>query len=759
MVERIVSFAERLTPIALIGVGGIGKTSIILSVLHDDRVKGWFGDCRWFIRCDQFSASRVHFLRRFSKVVGAGVENPEDLTPLRQYLSSKKMLIVLDNAESILDPQGVNAQEIYGIMDELARFSNICLCVTSRVSTIPPSYETLEIPTLSVEAAHDTFYRIYKHGERCDSVSDVLEQLDFHPLSVALLATVAQHNKWGGNRLIREWEGQRTGVLRAQHSGSFAATIELSLASPMFRGLGPDARGLLEVAAFFPQGVDEENIDWLFSTISYAPHVFDTFCILSLTYRSDGFITMLAPLRDHLRPKDPITSPLLNVLKERYFTRLSVNIDLNEPSFGESRWIISEDVNVEHLLDVFASVDPNSEGVWNACANFFDHLYWHKPRLTMLGPKVEALSDNHPSKAWCLEMLSRLFDAVGNNAERQRILTHTLKLWRERGDDYWVANTLLSLSDTNRLLRLEKEAIEQVREASERFERLGNMAKQAECFIDLSRAFYDDGQLDAAEGAALRGIELLPEDEQYRVCQGHRLLGNVYASKGETEKAANHFKIALEIATTFGLLDDLFWTHYSLAKMFSEQSAFDTAHDHIDRAALHTNNTYYLGRAMELRANFWFKQQMFEKARLEASRAVDTYVKVGATKDIEDCRKLLGKIGELDLDSAGEPSPEQRHFLRVLTCHSKIKRPLESLDSCPGFFLRHPRASHKLPRLFIHPIHTLSGFTDPLFMISYNIVTQIVRTGIVFFSKIWTWGDCLIGEKTPDFPLDLLGLS
>ena len=73
------------------------------------------------------------------------------------------------------------------------------------------------------------------------------------------------------------------GVLHAQHSGSLAATIELSLGSPMFLELGHDARGLLEAVAFFPQGVNEKNFNWLF------PDMFDRFCILSLTYQNDGF--------------------------------------------------------------------------------------------------------------------------------------------------------------------------------------------------------------------------------------------------------------------------------------------------------------------------------------------------------------------------------------------------------------------------------------------------------------------------------------
>ena len=383
LIESIAGFVENLTPIALIGAGGIGKTSIALAVLHHHRIKQRFGENCRFIRCDQFPASPTLLLNRLSKVVGAGVENLEDLTPLYPFLSSKEILIVLDNAESILDPRGAEAEKIYALVEELTRLEKICLFITSRISTIPPECEVFDVPTLPMNAARDTFYRIYKKREQSNLITEILEQLDSHPLSITLLATVACQNKWDTERLTREWNTRRTSALQTEHNKSLAATIELSLASPLFQELGPNTRELLSVIAFFPQGVNETDVDRLFPTISDGPNILDKLCILSLTYRSNGFITMLAPLRDYFSPKDPKSSSLLCTAKEHYFTRMSVDLDPDRPDFGESRWITSEDVNVEHLLDVFATIDGDSAGVWEACINFMRHLLWHKARLVI----------------------------------------------------------------------------------------------------------------------------------------------------------------------------------------------------------------------------------------------------------------------------------------------------------------------------------------------------------------------------------------
>ena len=571
---------------------------------------------------------------------------------LRPFLSSKEVLIVLDNAESILDPQGMDAEEIYGVVEELSQFGNIWLWITSRISTIPPDCETFNIPTLTIDAARDTFYRIYKHGGQPSLVNKILDQLDFHPLSITLLATVAHQSRWGTDRLAREWEMRRTSALQTQHSKSLAAAIELSLASPMFRGLGPNAREILGVVAFFPQGVDEGNLEWLFPTIPNRASVFDTFCILSLTHRTNGFITILAPLRDYLSPKDPKSSLVLCRTKECYFTRMSVTSHPGEPNFGETRWIVSEDVNVEHLLDVFTTIDASSDSVWRACADFAEHLFLQKQRLIVLKPKIERLPNDHCHKPRCLFYLSRLSGSVGNLVECKQLLTHVLKLWREQGEDYWVALTLMVLSQTIRGMGLPKEGIPLVKEALDIYDRCGDTTGQTQYLVGLASLLCSDKQLDAAEEAASRAIDLLPENgNQLLACQSHRILGGIYRQRGEVEKAIHNYEIALGIASSFSLVHELFQVHCSLACLFLGECRFDDAHAHLEQAKSHTTDSIYnLGCAMEYQALVWWKQDRPEEAISAVLRAADIFEKLGDLDRVDICRELIQGI-QAELDS------------------------------------------------------------------------------------------------------------
>ena len=309
-------------------------------------------------------------------------------------------------------------------------------------------------------------------------------------------------------------------------------------------------------------------------------------------------------------------------------------------------------MNIEYLLNVFMSIDANSDVVCDTSAHFMMHLYWYKPWYTVLGSKIEQLADDHRSKPACLVELSRLFQSVGNSVRQKLLLTDALKLVREQGDNFQVAHTLLWLSHANRWLGHYKEGIQQIEESMALCEP-GDSINQAICQCDLARLLYLVGQIPAAEKAASCTINLLLEKgQEFLVCQFHQDLGDIYYFKGEGEKAVYHFEKALEIATTFKWHSELFEGQYSLAKLFLDNDGFESAHDHIDQAKSHAaDDALMLAQAMEAKAVIWFRQHKFEDAVSEALRALNIYEKLGASRDIVDCKGLLQNIEQA---TAGE---------------------------------------------------------------------------------------------------------
>ena len=116
--------------------------------------------------------------------------------------------------ESLLDPLASGAAEIAEAIMEFGRRQNVCLFVTTGTDVETPDFRRVEVPTLSVDGVRDVFHNCFPLG-RLAAIDKLLEELDFHPLSIDLLASAVRENDWDEAALLEAWGGGKIDVLRA----------------------------------------------------------------------------------------------------------------------------------------------------------------------------------------------------------------------------------------------------------------------------------------------------------------------------------------------------------------------------------------------------------------------------------------------------------------------------------------------------------------------------------------------------------------
>ena len=245
----------------------------------------------------------------------------------------------------------------------------------------------------------------------------------------------------------------------------------------------------------------------------------------------------------------------------------------------------------------------------------------------------------------CLATLAALFGQVGNRVEKKRILIQNLGLLRGSGNDYQVAVTLVNLADANRMLDFLEETIRQAREALDIFGRLGETQQQTHCLLILALLFRNDNQLDAAEEAATRAMDLSKYRDQ--LCECHGVLGQIQQSKGNTKEAVHHFEESLRIASSINSRGDLSESHLCLADLYIEQDKLNDAQTHIEHVkSLAQDDKLKLGSAFYCGAEVLYKQKRFEEAKSEVLRALAIFEELGATTSAENTRRTLEAVEE-----------------------------------------------------------------------------------------------------------------
>lgn len=290
IVNTMLDRTDQVTSVALFGPIGVGKSSVALTLLHHNRTKTKFGKNRHFMRCDDLANSLDRFRKRLSDIIHT------DTGQLHARLqSSHPLILLLDGVDSILDSPAPEARGILSTIQVFGNYEHVCLLTTSRVNPEISGFHPVEVPILSEDGARDTFYGLCTLP-RSSAVDSLITRLDFHPLSIELLASCVRENNWNEPMLLQACGDDQMNTLKRSYYPRLRDAIAPALRSPTIEKLGARARNVLKEIAASPSGIKEYKLERKLTGIG---EVVDVLCTFSLVYRQDGFVKMLFPFRSY----------------------------------------------------------------------------------------------------------------------------------------------------------------------------------------------------------------------------------------------------------------------------------------------------------------------------------------------------------------------------------------------------------------------------------------------------------------------------
>ncbi|KAJ7282816.1 hypothetical protein C8J57DRAFT_1499782 [Mycena rebaudengoi] len=300
--------------IAILGPGGIGKSSLALTILHSPESVTKFDAHRYFVSCDA-AASHVDVASAIAAYLGLEQQAKVAKAVIRHLSAIKSpILLVLDNIETPWESLETRAQ-VEEFLSLLTDVQQLNLVVTMRGAERPmkvkwarPFLSVLE-PLDSV-SARNTFLDIADDVYSDDDLKSLLDLTDNLPLAVTIMANVVSFE--GASSVLDRWRSESTSLLSSglDRTSNLDRSIMVSLSSPRILQ-NPGAKELLALLSLLPDGATPATLEQMKLPLPGLQSCKTALLRTSLAYVGhDERIRILVPIREYVR-KTVTPSPTL----------------------------------------------------------------------------------------------------------------------------------------------------------------------------------------------------------------------------------------------------------------------------------------------------------------------------------------------------------------------------------------------------------------------------------------------------------------
>ncbi|KAJ7920515.1 hypothetical protein B0H13DRAFT_1867585 [Mycena leptocephala] len=299
-------FGQGTPRIAILGAGGMGKTTLARAIVHHGETTGRYEQHRFFIACDS-AATQIEL----AALIGAhlGLKPGKDLTrPVIQHFST--------------GPQSVE-----------------------HLALVPSK-------PLEQDAAWKTFIDIADNTHNPEEVDKVLALTDNMPLAINLLAHLVDSE--GCTSVLSRWEEEKTLLMLDGYdrSSNLDLSISLSLSSPRLDSF-PHSKDLLSLLSMLPDGLSDAELVQAKLPIDNILGCKAALIRTTLAYNDEhNRLKALVPIREYIwkikPPGNQLIQPLLHHFKE--LLELFVEYHGTESSSATAARISSNYSNIQSIL-------------------------------------------------------------------------------------------------------------------------------------------------------------------------------------------------------------------------------------------------------------------------------------------------------------------------------------------------------------------------------------------------------------------------